>query len=125
MEMILVCGPTNVCFSRVQVQELPGPATNISGCFTNTNAFTDLNHYPTLSWTNLTVQNLVVDNAGFDSIPKPWSSGEFDWKIPYAWRVEGSAATNVFGYALQQNIINDTNGTSTVKKFGAKTTRTP
>jgi hypothetical protein len=125
MTIKITCQPTNVSFYRVAILELPGPATNVSGCFTNTNLFADLSHYPTSAWSPLSQGNQTTDSAYFNSIPAPWSLGEFDWNIPWAWQILGSSATNIFTDVLQQNIINSTNGTSTIKKLGVTITRTP
>jgi hypothetical protein len=116
--------PTNVSFSRVQVLELACPAINVTGCFTNIPA-SNLVHPATTNWTTLSLYNQTTDHAAFESFPQPWYPGEFDWNIPVIWQVLGSSTTNSFGNFLQQQILDSTDGTSTVKKLGVQTTRTP
>lgn len=118
--------PINVSFYRVQYLELPSGATNVTGFFA-TLPPSNLEHPVNPNWVGFTEANIAnsSDYAGFDSVPPPWYSSEYDWNIPIAWQVINSNATNVFTHVLQQMIIQNSAGTSTVIKGAAQTTRTP
>ena len=126
MSLIITVGPTNVSFYNVEVLEVPGPATNISGYFTNVDPEV-LMHAPGTNWVPLTQGNTFPDHAAFWGWGQPWSPGEFDWSIPVQWKVNGypNVTNSLPNNELQQHIIDRSDGTSTEKKLGSQTTRTP
>lgn len=91
-------GPSDVSFAAVEVKELPGPASNIWGYYTNVTR--SLAHQPTSEWIQLNKNNHWADTAWHSEDPSPWSLGGFEWDIPVKWRVkadnnyEGSFSRN-------------------------------
>ncbi len=132
--------PTDVSFYRVQILEVPGPATSITGYFTSFSAAA-LAHHPSPTWVTLGADNklagAVRDTAAIAS-PLPngtggfpaWSDGGFDWVIPNKYRVIGASATG--GYPVgnvTQTFRIKASGVTTVTKQGtgtaASVSRTP
>ena len=124
--------PTDVSFYRVQILEVPGPATNVTGYFTNpTFSAAALYHNPNPNFVSLGPDNklagAVVDTAAYKiSIPNgtggwpAWSDGGFEWVIPNKYRVTG--ASNTTGYPVgnvTQKFTIATSGATTVTKQGA------
>jgi hypothetical protein len=124
MHLLVTWHPTDVSFYRVQMLELPGPATNITGYFTNYPA-TNLWHFPNPNWILLTPQNNWKDHTECSGFPPPWIPGGFDRDIPIQWEIVGSTNIINFPHELSQKRITATDGTTTVTKLGSSTTRTP
>jgi hypothetical protein len=125
MHLKLIFHPTDVSFYRVQWREISGPATNITGCFTNYNPSV-LAHSANPLWDTLTSYNTASDHSAFSGVSPPWSPGGYDTDIPIQWKIIGSSITNNnFPHELSQKRITDTHGTSTQTKLGSTTTRTP
>ena len=120
----ITVAPTSVSFYNVECLEVPGPATEITGYFTNYPAIT-LAHNPNTNWIQLTENNTWADNAAFYGYPSPWYAGSFKWIIPVQWRVVGSSNAVSLPNRTQTFSIQNTNGTSTVSKLGQSVTRTP
>jgi hypothetical protein len=116
--------PTTVSFARVEVLEVPGGATSVTGYFTNYTA-TNLWHHPNPSWINLNNLNQWQDTAYFSGYPAPWYAGGFTWVIPVRWRVVGSTNAASLPNRTQVFSILGTNGQSRVSKLGQSATRTP
>ena len=135
--------PTDVSFYRVQILEVPGPATNVSGYFLLNPPWTAaiLFHNPNLSFVSLGPDNKLAaglaDTASYGS-PMPngtggwpaWSDGGFEWVIPNKYRVIG--ASNAAGYPVgnvTQRFTIAASGVTTVTKQGtgpaASISRTP
>lgn len=121
MWLEITISPTDVSFERVESQEVPGPATDITGYF--------ITHTPpahvTAGWVGIAPGNIKHDHAAFSGWPSPWSAGGFRWVIPIQWRVLGSANVGTLPNRIQTFSIADTNGTSTVTKLGQSVTRSP
>ena len=124
MYLIITVGPTTVSFANVEVLEVPGPATTVTGYFTNYPA-ANLVHKPNPNWIQLNEANLWADTAAFSGYPKPWYAGGFQWVIPVQWRVVGTTNVGNLPNRLQVFSINGTNGSSTVSKLGQSVTRIP
>lgn len=120
---ITVC-PTDVSFANVEILEVPGPASLITGYFTNFPAST-LAHLPNTNWIQLTANNQWTDHAAFSGFPSPWYAGSFQWDIPVQWRVVGKTSIGTLPNRLQTFSIAGTNGISTVTKLGQSVPRTP
>lgn len=116
--------PTNVSFQNVECLEEPGPASNITGYFTNYLP-SQLYHNPNANWIPLTAWNSWADHAAFGPLPPPWAAGGFEWDIPVRWRVTGSTNAASLPNRLQTFSIAGTNGSSTVTKLGQSVTRLP
>jgi len=120
----ITVAPTDVSFANVEVLEVPGPATSITGYFTNYPA-TNLVHNPNTNWIQLNALNQWADEANFHHYPPPWKAGGFQWVIPVQWRVVGSTNVGSLPNRTQVFSINGTNGNSTVSKLGRSVSRTP
>jgi hypothetical protein len=115
--------PTDVSFAYVEMQEVSGPATNITGYFQQ---FDPANFYHTANgWAALDPVNAVNDHASGSGCPSPWYAGGFDWDIPRQWRVIGKTKIGTLPNRLQHYGITASDGTSTVSKLGCSATRTP
>jgi hypothetical protein len=122
MDLEIKFSPTNVSFYRVQILEVPGPASNITGYFTSIDP-ASLWHFPTPTWTFLAEDNTWFDRAGFWGYP--FIPGGYDWVIPVQWKVVGSSVTNSFPSWTQSMRILNSGGLSTVTKLGATASRMP
>lgn len=131
MRLNITVMPDDVSFRNVEIYEVEGPATNISGYYLQFPS-SELFHHPTPTggpypnWFRLSVDNKWGDHAADANEPPPWSLGGFEWNIPVKWRVlnktnEASMPTN----RLQQFLIHDATGRTTVFKLGQSVTRTP
>jgi len=123
MDVSAVIAPTNVSFYRVCVMEVPGPATNVTGIFTNNPPY----HSTAGFWSApLAQDNHFTDSAGTRNPPgrlPPFNAGGFDWIIHSKWQIQGSLITNSFTQWTQSVQI-FTNGDVIVSKFGRTLTRT-
>ncbi len=125
MKLDITVHPTDVSFANVEMRELSGPATNISGYFTDFPP-SDLAHSPKPDWIPLSAQNKWGDDAAFSGFPSPWSAGGFEWDIPVRWRVRTTVNEGVMPKnRLQTFSITGASGTSTVSKLGQSATRSP
>ena len=124
MHLRVTWHPTNVSFYRVQMLEVSGPATNITGYFTNYPA-SEFWHSPNTNWVPLTEDNSWLDHSACAGYPPPWVPGGFDRDIPVQWRIDEDTNVNNFPHELAQKRITSTDGTTTVTKLGSSTTRTP
>jgi len=127
MDNYVWIAPTSVSFYRVELIEIPGPATGVSGYWASTNYSGDLSHHPNTNWLSLSEDNLWpgggYDEATDPANAPPWYDGTFQWDIPVGWRVIGMSATNSISQWHQYFTIYP-NGTETIEKFGLKVTRT-
>jgi hypothetical protein len=121
----IIVGPTNVSFANVEVRELSGPATNVTGFFTN--YLPNLYHNADPNWDILTKSNGWDDAASMtNNLPRPWYPGSFDLIIPVQWQlVFGATHIGSLPNRKQTISINDTNGTATVSKLQQSVTRKP
>jgi len=123
MRLEITIAPTDVSFENVESQEVPGPATSITGYFTSFPA-DSLKHVPA-GWVQIAPGNKKFDHAAFSGFASPWSAGGFQWVIPIQWRVVGSANMGTLPNRIQTFSITNSSGTSTVSKLGQSVTRTP
>jgi hypothetical protein len=122
MDLNVYVAPTSVSFYRVSIMEVPGPATNTTGAFTNSAPY----HSTAGFWFPLTWDNLFGDGAGRrpPGRPAPFIPSGFDWNIPSKWQVTGSSTTNNFTYWIQSIRILNEQGDCSVSKFGQTIMRT-
>ena len=123
MRLEITIAPTDVSFENVESQEVPGPASNITGYFTSYST-SSLVHVPA-GWVPIGAGNKKHDHAAFSGWPPPWSVGGFQWIIPIEWRVIGGAYVGTLPNRIQTFAITNTVGTSSVSKLGQSVTRTP
>jgi hypothetical protein len=124
MKLVITVHPTDVSFQNVELLEIPGPATNITGYFTQFPA-DDLAHSPNPEWTPLNPDNKLIDNVADRYRPPLWSTGGYQWVIPVQWSVWGSVNIGTLPDRIQTVSITDDNGTTTISKLGQSVTRTP
>lgn len=129
MEIDVTVNPTNVSFSNVEMIEISGYASDISGYFEDYDGTTWLSHNPKSTWTVLTSVNTWSDEAGFFGYPSPWRVGKYVWDIPVQWRVTADAiASNPFGdlpNRWQQSEITGNDGNAYEWKLEQSATRLP
>ena len=136
MHTDILITPTTVSFYNIQIEEIPGPASNMTGYFTDyltAHPGADFSHHPyatgaTNGWANVGQDNMVIgqDDASFSGYPAPWYAGGWDWVIPWFYRCRGTAGNGSLIVNVTQSFrILGTNGTSTVSKAGASVTRSP
>lgn len=123
--------PLTVSFGNIEVMEVAGPATNISGYFLAKSA-ASLNHDPgVMNFTRIGQNNKdsAIDTASFNGYAKPWTDGGFEWVIPNNFRTvfEGGGNGKHFTDVTQAFKIDGPpdDGRSTVTKAGQTVTRSP
>jgi hypothetical protein len=120
MTNIIWMTPTNVSFYRVKMIEIGRIATNTTGYFTNTNQwppdYLDHGQHGANQWFSLGYDNSWRDRALSGTCPSPWTSGNFTWPIPAAWKVSDAGVTNSMK-EWSQNFTIDSSGTVEVDKF--------
>jgi hypothetical protein len=123
MRIGIVVHPTDVSFHNVEVAELGGGPTNVSGYFAALGE-EKLSHKPE-SWIRLNVANRSTDLACIENLMEPWSSGGFEWIIPVRWRVIGSKYEGELPDVVQKVSMAGPSGVVTVTKLQESVTRSP
>jgi hypothetical protein len=101
MNLLITVHPTDVSFYKVQMSEVAGPPSNITGIYTNS-AYAPPYHWPsgtfgvTNSWITLTEDNQWSDHTWFQIYADPIYPGGYDYVIPMRWRVVGDDVTSFF-----------------------------
>ena len=126
----LVVQPTNVSFAAIRAAELPSVSTDASGYFAQDQFRSLLDHgqHGAGRWHGLNLCNRFTDIISISELPEPWQNGgEFSWPIQNAWILRDSpAVTNILEHrsGYDQRFVLDSNGTTTISKFGYSTQRT-
>ena len=117
--------PTTVSFYKVETREIPGPASDVTGYFTNF-PLSGLFHNPSPNWGSYNQSNVFLgyDDCSTPLLFGPWSNGSFTWHIPWHFRV-GAADGGIQFAVVDQTFSIWTNGTVEVSKAGAFVRRTP
>jgi hypothetical protein len=122
--------PTNVPFSYLYFRELPGVATNVTGCFANTNCYTNspnpnvptnmanIGHTTAGHWVNTHNDNIYNDSIWSPPIYPPYSAGSFEWAISNIWTLNTNTGTQSNFVMTYETFSVDSNGTVTITKFG-------
>ena len=118
--------PTDVSFTNVEVRELPGPASNITGYFTHFSP-SALAHQPAAEWAPIRPGNEGDDEVALQITPGtvPLEPGGFQFDIPVRWQVVGTNNAASLPNVLQTHSLNNAAGSVTVSKFGKSATRSP
>lgn len=120
--------PMNVSFANVEMREVSGPATNVTGYFAARTAAANF-HNANASYIGINGSNrlLGTDTAAVNlaGYPQPWSAGGRDWVIPNRFRVVGEAGEGPEFTNVTQRFEIQADGTVTVTKGAASVTRTP
>ena len=129
MTLRFTYGPATVSFGRVEVKEVSGPASNVTGYHAALPA-ADLWHDSGDRFYGVLNNNddSVEDTASFKGETKPWTAGTYDWAIPYHFKTATeSGGGKQFATVLQEHKMEGPPhaGRSTVKKAGAATVRSP
>lgn len=120
----VVINPLNVNFGRTQWLEVPGPATNVTGYFTQFAADT-IFHEPTDHYLGVADDNSgLEDHAAWHEVPAPFSFGTFEWVIPNRYKIDGEpdAQGRVFTNTVQAFFM-FAGGTMMINKAGASVIR--
>ena len=117
--------PTTVSFYNVETLEMPGPASDVTGYFTNF-PVSVLFHNPSPDWGDYNQSNVFqgYDDCATPPLPAPWSDGGFVWYIPWHFRVGGADNGKPFTVVDQRFVIL-ADGTVEVRKAGASVSRVP
>ncbi len=117
--------PLNVSFGRTQWLEVPGPASNVTGYYTQFPA-SELDHHPNPNYLPFNDDNSgLTDHAATHTEPSPFSRGTFQWVIPNRYKIDGeSDAQGRFFTNTTQYFYITATGTVAVVKAGAFTIRT-
>ena len=117
MRADFIVHPLNVSFGRVEISEVPGPATNVSGYFSTTTdniAHTTAGHFAPLNDDNAT-----IDHAAYHSLSAPYSAGTFQWVIPNRYKIDGEADSEGRHYVdTVQSFYFTSTGTMLISKAG-------
>lgn len=120
----VVVNPLNVNFGRTQWLEVPGPATNVSGYFTQFAAAT-IFHHPNPDYLPFDDNNAgLQDHASWHAVPAPFSFGTFEWVIPNRYKIdsESDAQGRIFTNTVQAFFMFP-GGTMMITKAGASVIR--
>lgn len=123
MLLLITAQPIDVSFAGVQIREVSGPASDITGYFLQYNPSTL--YHNSGGWASLDAYNALFDNAKFGGAQSPWSAGSFTWDIPMEWRVSTISYTGTAPNVTQVMTIHDTDGESSVSKLGRYVRRHP
>jgi len=118
--------PITVSFYSTEFLEIPGPASSVSGYFTNYTP-AQLYHDPSSNWCGFGYDNVSVaqDICATPILPPPWSAGYFVWHIPWHYRMVGSSSGGTQFTVVDQEFQIWSNGTVEVRKAGASVQRSP
>jgi hypothetical protein len=125
MDIYVFVAPTSVSFYRVNIMELPGPATNMTGIYTN-GAPAHNEAAGAGGWHRLGWDNFFEDGAGArpPGSGPPFIPGGFDWDIPGKWQVVGTQVTNDLAHWTSSMRILNEQGDFSTSKFGQTIMRT-
>jgi hypothetical protein len=126
MFLKLIYNPLDVSFGNIQVKEVSGPATNVTGYFTRFSAVA-LRHNSGDSFFGIGSNNRdsATDEASLGPIKAPFLAGTFDWLIPYNFRIGTDASTEAHFTDVTQAFQMAADGTITINKAGKSVTRKP
>lgn len=124
----VIIAPTDVSFSRVEIEEVGQYATDVSGryaLFTNS-CYTpeQLRHisdtFRPIScdnrWNPYAAYGMEGDHVRASMNP-PLCAGSYTWPIPANWRIPGGATNPLSGWSPQVVTV-DSNGVTRITKFG-------
>ncbi|WP_167612511.1 eCIS core domain-containing protein [Maribellus sediminis] len=125
MEADITVLPLNVNLGRTQWLEQPGPATNVTGYFTQYSA-AQLYHKPNKNYLPFDDMNTgLVDEAAWRGGNPPFANGYHEWVIPNKYKIDGEsdAQGRVFTNVTQSFFVT-ASGNTMVLKAGAFIYRT-
>ena len=130
--------PDDVSFKKLDVRELPGPASNPTGYFdpnVNPSVITagTTYHTPATGWQEVDKSNQYGDEASFKKWPKIWVAGvqkwipgSYEWSIQLRWQIRDSNNEHTLPNRIQKHEITSDDGTSIDTKLEQTTdSRTP
>ncbi len=130
MSFQLTLLPTNVCFSKLMVEEIPTMSGTHTGFFA-TSVPTNWWYHSTTNgagvWNDVEDNNsFAIDDAFLGECHPPWSIGTMTWNIPSEWILSGPNVPAGSGHAFCENIQRfelDEQATASLSKFGYVVTR--
>jgi hypothetical protein len=126
MKLRFVYQPLNVSFGNIEVKEVSGPASSITGYYL-TQPAKSLWHDSGDTFTRIGKDNkdTAIDTAANGGDPKPWSDGSFEWLIPNHFKTIDESGDGKKFTTVTQAFTLLANGTITVSKAGQSVTRSP
>jgi hypothetical protein len=126
MKLRFVYQPLNVSFGNMEVKEVSGPATSLTGYYL-TQPASSLWHDSGDSFTRIGKNNkdTAIDTAANPGDPMPWSDGTFEWLIPNHFKTIDESGNGKQFTTVTQAFKLFANGTITVSKAGQTVTRSP
>ncbi|MDA0163049.1 hypothetical protein OM076_22440 [Solirubrobacter ginsenosidimutans] len=126
MKLRFVYQPLNVSFGNMEVKEVSGPATSITGYYL-TQPAKSLWHDSGDTFTRIGKNNkdTAVDTASNGGDAKPWSDGTFEWVIPNHFKTIDEGGDGKQFTTVTQAFTLLADGTITVSKGGQSVTRSP
>ncbi|MDO9541309.1 MAG: hypothetical protein Q7J98_03185 [Kiritimatiellia bacterium] len=122
MSLDVTIHPTYVSFNNVEHREVEGPASNLTGYFTNSIFTPEILYHHPKDWLPLNTLNTITDEPSFEGCPPPWYAGSYQWIIPVEWRVHEGAYVGTLPNRVQTMSITDTNGNCIIDKLGQSAT---
>ena len=129
MQVELEVHPTDVSFGHVELREISGAPSRVTGYFEILTARE--RYHDAETWRGLTEMNsrgqinTVADKAYIDNLKRPWSKGTIEWVIPVEWRVPRSPHTGTLPPQVQTFSMDGPSGTVSVTKFEQSLSRDP
>jgi hypothetical protein len=111
--------PFTVSFANAHWRESAGQPSGIQGYF-ETHRPPD--HAPNPAWLPMGIG--AADTAACWGFPAPWSAGSFEWRIAQRYRVAGESGDGHLIDHVTQHVAITNDGTTTISKDNAATTRT-
>jgi hypothetical protein len=128
MHLEIEVEPTDVSFGNVELREVSGEPSRVTGYFTR---LTPEQRYHTAEgWRGLTQinnrgqRNTIADDAVIANLRPRWGTGTIEWRIPVQWRVKNSPYIGQLREAAVQTFtMSGSSGTVSVTKLGASMSR--
>jgi hypothetical protein len=116
--------PKKVSFGSVEHKEVPGPATEIEGYFSQF-AASELKHDPGDTFYDILENNELngEDEAAGQYSNTPYEKGSYRWVIPNKFRVKGETGDGKQFTEVTQDFSIDAAGTLKITKAGASVVR--
>jgi hypothetical protein len=126
MKLRFIYQPLNVSFGNIEVKEVSGPPSNITGYYTST-PVGDLWHDSGDSFTRIGKDNkdTAIDTAQGAGDDPPWSDGTFDWVIPNHFKTIHESGDGKQFTTVTQAFKLEPSGRTIVSKGGQTVSRAP
>ena len=122
--------PLDVCLGAIQWLEVPGDASGITGDYFKKFSAATLHHNPNPDYAVVDDKNVMEagpknaknDHCAAHTLPGPYKDGEFEWKIPNRYKLDGEADDKGRWFTeTTQHFTMTAAGKLTITKAGATT----